>query len=117
MSAPSSPFPSTSFTSLPQPAKLLPSKPEDSLSDNVSASLTTSERHRKIRQAADQEYRKNAEKMKIQYSKRKRHCVKVYAPGDSVTLRIPKNERSSSDMPRLLCRVIQVKGKYMYRLE
>lgn len=84
---------------------------------NQTSNLTTSERHRQIRLQADKHYRNNAEKMKLQYSKRKRHLIKTYVPGDSVTVRIPRNERSSSDMPRLLCRVLKVEKKNMYRLQ
>ena len=64
--------------------------------------LITSTRHLKIREVADNEHRKNAEQMKIQYAKRKHHQIKTYCAGDSVTVRIPRNERSSTDMPRLL---------------
>ena len=35
--------------------------------------LTTCDRHKAIREAADLEYRKNAERMKLQYAKVK-HC-------------------------------------------
>ena len=73
------------------------------------STLNTSEHHRSIRELADKHYRKNAEKMKLQYAKKKRHQVVTFSSGDNVTLRIPRNERSSSDMPRLLCRVLEVK--------
>ncbi|KAL5475273.1 hypothetical protein EMCRGX_G027353 [Ephydatia muelleri] len=79
------------------------------------AKLTTSTRHLKIREDADNEYRKNAERMKIQYAKRKRHQIKTYSAGDSVTVRIPRNERSSTDMPRLLCYILEAKND-QYRL-
>ena len=39
--------------------------------------LSTSERHRKIREEANVKYRRNAERMKIQYTKHKRHKVKM----------------------------------------
>lgn len=41
--------------------------------------LSTTERHRKIREEADMQYRRNAERMKVQYTKQKRH--KVSYPG------------------------------------
>ena len=37
--------------------------------------LATIERHKKIREEADKEYQRNAERMKIQYTKQKRHKV------------------------------------------
>ncbi|KAL5489386.1 hypothetical protein EMCRGX_G018475 [Ephydatia muelleri] len=80
------------------------------------AKLTTSTRHLKIREDADNEYRINAERMKIQYAKRKRHQIKTYSAGDSVTVRIPRNERSSTDMPRLLCYILEAKND-QYRLQ
>ena len=73
------------------------------------STLNTSEHHRSIRELADKHYRKNAEKMKLQYAKKKRHQVVTFSSGDNVTLRIPRNERSSSDMLRLLCHVLEVK--------
>ena len=73
------------------------------------STLSTSEHHHNIRELADKHYQKNAEKMKLQYAKKKRRKVVAFSPGDNVTLRIPRNERSSSDMPRLLCCVLEVK--------
>ena len=87
--------------------------PEQSLSPYQ---LTTSEKHRYIREEADRNYRKAAERMKLQYSKLKGKKIRTYALGDKVSLRIPRNERSSSDIPRLLCEVIEVKGNHLYRL-
>lgn len=78
--------------------------------------LTTSVRHREIRLEADKNYRKNAEKMSLQYSKRKRHQANRYVAGDVVSVRIPRNERSASDMSRLICCVIEVKNN-LYRLQ
>eukprot|EP00731_Ephydatia_muelleri_P025035 Em0017g118a len=43
--------------------------------------------------------------MKTQYAKRKLHQCNTYGAGDTVTVWVPKNERSSTDMPRLLCYV------------
>ena len=73
------------------------------------SALTTSNRHVNVREAADKEYRKNVERMKTQYAKRKRHQCNTYCAGDSVTVRVPTNERSSTDMPRLLCYVAEVR--------
>ena len=63
--------------------------------------LTTCDRHKAIWEAANLEYRKNAERMKLQYAKRKHKQVTVYNFGDKVTLRIPRSERSKTDMSRL----------------
>ena len=74
--------------------------------------------------------------MKIQYTKQKRHKVKLiyitisqcidcnsyfrqivtYDDGATVSLRIPANERSSSDLPRLLCYVVEKKKGDSYKL-
>lgn len=108
----------------PSPSKLLPcsrgtqiSSVSEEQPSGKSTHLTTSERHRQIRIEADKHYRRNAEKMKMQYSKKKRHQIKSYVVGDTVTVRIPPNERSSSDVPRLVCRVLEVKRNEVYRLE
>ena len=34
-----------------------------------------------------------------------------FKEGDLVTIRIPKIDRTSTDMPRLLCLVVEVRGK------
>ncbi len=117
--SPSHDWPSPSSSTSPLPS--LTTSPH-LLSDKScsSTNLTTSERHRQIRLEADKHYRNNAEKMKLQYSKRRRHQIKIYEPGDTVTVRIPRNERSSSDMPRLLCCVLKVNtsgGNHIYRLQ
>ena len=80
------------------------------------SALTTSNRHVNVREAADKEYRKNVERMKTQYAKRKQHQCNTYCAGDSVTVRVPTNERSSTDMPRLLCYVAEVRHD-LYQLQ
>ena len=78
--------------------------------------LTTCDCHKAIREAAHLEYRKNAERMKLQYAKRKRKQVTVYNFGDTVTLHIPRSECSKTDMSRLLCYVFEVK-RGLHRLQ
>jgi len=78
--------------------------------------LATCASHKKIREAADLEYRKNAERMKEQYTKRKHHQIALYKYGDAVTLRIPRSERAKTDMCRLLCYVLEVK-RGLHRLQ
>ena len=79
------------------------------LSEPSLLTVTTSTRHVNIREAADKEYLKNVERMKTQCAKRKRHQCNTYCAGDSVTVQVPKHERSSTDMPRLLCYVYEVR--------
>ena len=78
--------------------------------------LTTCDRRKLIRKEADFEYRKNAERMKLQYAKRKRQQIASYNEGDPVTLRIPRSERSKTDMTRLLCYVLKIK-RGLHRLQ
>ena len=74
-------------------------------------------RHVNIREAADKKYLKNVERMKTQYAKRKQHqCNTTHGAEDTVTVRVPKNERSSANMPRLLCYVNEVRHD-LYQLE
>ena len=61
-------------------------------------------------------YRRNAERMKLKHSKRsKTHKFEV---GEFASLRIPRIDRSSTDLQRLPCVIVQVLGKAqtMYRL-
>ena len=83
----------------------LPSQSSVSHSDSIGY---TNNQHPSSKEA-DNEYRKNAERMKIQYAKRKRHQIKTYSAGECHSIRIPKNERSSTDMPRLLCYILEAK--------
>ena len=68
---------------------------------------------------ADANYRANAEKKKLKYSKRKRVTHIDFSEGDFVTIRAPKIDRSSTDQPRLVAKVVQCKGTAdkSYRLQ
>ena len=75
-------------------------------------------RHEKVRRRTDVRYRANAVKMASKFARRKNVCSKPYAVGDLVSVKIPKQERHGTDLPRLPCIVVQVLGKTQvkYRL-
>jgi len=78
--------------------------------------LATLSKHQKVRQKAHAAYTHNAERMKLKHSKRvKTHKFTV---GEYASLRIPRIDRTSTDLQRLPCVVVQVTGKSqeMYRL-
>lgn len=78
--------------------------------------LATMNKHRLVREKADFHYRRNAERMKQKHSLM--HRVKKFAVGESVSLRIPRIDRTATDVHRLPCVIVQVVGKTqdMYRL-
>lgn len=61
----------------------------------------TSPRRKFIRKNVTESLAKNAERMKVKYSKKKRIKVADYAVGDKVTVKIPKLDRNSTDSKRL----------------
>lgn len=68
-----------------------------------------------MQQRADK-YLKSAEKMADWCNSKKE--VHIFKVGETVSVRIPHIDRTSSDLPRLPCIVVQVKGesKHLYRL-
>ena len=78
----------------------------------------TSVKHLQLRKVADENYRRNAERMQLKYAKAKRKKVLTFSPGDCVSLRIPRIDRSSTDAHRLPCVVVQRHGIkfHLYRL-
>ncbi len=80
--------------------------------------LASSAKHLATREAADKLYRRNAERMQLKYSKAKRKKVITFSPGDFVSVRIPRIDRTSTDFHRLPCVVAERKGSefYLYRL-
>ena len=80
--------------------------------------LSTSEKHKKIREEADLRYRRNAERMQLKYAKSKRKKVMMFSEGDFVSVRVPRIDRSSTDSHRLLCIVVEKLGNkhHLYRL-
>eukprot|EP00731_Ephydatia_muelleri_P004959 Em0002g1135a len=61
--------------------------------------LATTEKHLPVRQIADKEYLKNANRMMVKYNLK--HKVKEFHVGDCVTVRIPRIDRASTDPNRL----------------
>ena len=78
-------------------------KPTTSQSDAPS-------KHENVRLETEVFYRKNAEKMKLKYSKGKRIMTVDIKNGDLATVRIPKIDRSCTDQPRMIVKVIDIKG-------
>ena len=72
--------------------------------------LATTEKHRQLREAADKQYRLNAERMKLKYCKAKRKKVLTFSEGDFVSVRIPRIDRTSTDFHRLPCVVVERLG-------
>ena len=69
-----------------------------------------------VRQEADQRYLKSAQKMANRYNSKNK--VRVFEVGEAVSVRIPLIDRTSSDLPRLPCIVVEVRGeaRQLYRL-
>ena len=69
----------------------------------------------KVREHARERFMEAAKKMANRYSAKN---AKIFKKGDLVTLRIPKIDRTNTDMPRLPCLVVEVHGKAQesYRL-
>ena len=63
-----------------------------------------------IREKVQKRALENAEKMIDKYAKKKRIRLMNFKVGQSVSVKIPKADRSSSDVRRLPCEVISVKG-------
>ena len=69
----------------------------------------------KVREHARERFMKAAMKMANRYNARN---VTKFKKGDLVTIRIPKIDQTSTDMPRLLCLMVEMRGKAQesYRL-
>ena len=80
--------------------------------------LSTTVKHRNLREETDKHYRLNAERMQLNYCKAKRKKVLSLSPGDLVSVRIPRIDRTSTDFHRLACVVIERLGTkfHLYRL-
>ena len=68
--------------------------------------LGTSTKHLAQRLIADVNYRRNAQRMVSLYNTRKRHNVKSFTAGDLVSIKIPRIDRSSTDLRRMPCIVV-----------
>ena len=62
----------------------------------------------KVREHARERFMKAATKMANRYNVKN---AAKFKEGDLVTIRIPKIDRTSTDMPRLPCLVVEVRGK------
>lgn len=69
--------------------------------------LGTSEKHLRIRRAADKLYKRNAENMQLKYSKGKRKKVTTFSVGNIVSVKVPRIDRTSTDLRRLVCIVVE----------
>ncbi len=80
--------------------------------------LGNSQKHLKLRKEADERYRQNAERMRLKYAKAKRKKVMTFNPGDFVSIRIPRIDRTSTDFHRVPCVVVERLGSefHLYRL-
>ena len=61
-----------------------------------------------VRQAAYIKYLTVAQRMANRYNRKK--CVKSFGVRDKVSVRIPRIDRTCSDLLRLLCRIVEVLG-------
>eukprot|EP00731_Ephydatia_muelleri_P021616 Em0014g207a len=69
--------------------------------------LETIEKHRLVREKADMNYMKTALKMQEKFSKM--HKVREFRVGEHVSFRIPRIDRSCTDLLRLPCIVVEEK--------
>ena len=99
----------------PESGSILREELEDEANTNSQTDPTS--KHFRVREEADANYKANAEKMKLKYSKRKRVTHEQFTGGDFVTVRVPKIDRSSTDQPRLVARIIQKKADNSYKLQ
>ena len=78
--------------------------------------LGISKKHLKRRKLADYHYQQNAARMRDRYNKKNVQNFKV---GDKVALRIPRIDRTTTDVHRLPCIIIQCHGKkhFSYQLQ
>ena len=86
--------------------------------DDNDAVFGYSKKHLRLRQEADERYRRNAERMKMKYCKAKHKKVATFNPGDFVSIKIPRIDRTSTDIHRLPCIVVEQLGSkyHLYRL-
>ena len=80
--------------------------------------LATTHKHIRIREEADKLYLRNAERMRMKYTKCKRKKVLTFSPGDIVSIRVPRIDRTSTDFHRIPCVVVERRGSkfFLYRL-
>ena len=85
---------------------------------NTRPQLATTHKHIHIREEADKLYLRNAERMRMKYTKCKRKKVLTFSQGNVVSVRIPRIDRTSTDFHRIPCVVVERRGSkfFLYRL-
>ena len=80
--------------------------------------LGSSEKHLRIRVTADKLYKRNAESMQAKYSKSKRKKIMTFSVGNTVSVKVPRIDRTSTDLHRLIRIVVECRGSehFLYRL-
>ena len=86
--------------------------------EDHNVTLSTTEKHKLLRLKADKMYQRNAERMQLKYSKAKRKKIRTFSVGNFVSVKIPRIDRTSTDLHRVPCIVVEVLGKeyHLYRL-
>ena len=79
--------------------------------DEVTLQPITSANHDKIRQMVDANYAKTVQNTMRKYNKKVSRGNDSIVKGNFVTVRIPTVDRASGNLPRLLCKVVDVVGK------
>ena len=79
--------------------------------EDHNVTLSTTEKHKPLRLKADKMYRRNAERMQLKYSKAKRKKICILSVGNFVSVKIPRIDRTSADLHRVPCVVVEVLGK------
>jgi hypothetical protein len=90
-------------------------KPDDNDRDRR---LGTSARHVKRRKRALVHYEQAAQNQIKKQTRNKRVRLQAHVVGDYVTVRVPHQDRTSSDLPRLPAIIVEVQGtkRFSYRL-
>ena len=84
--------------------------------DGQKKPLATISKHQHVRQKANEAYLKNAQKMQRKHAKNAK--IHVFTVGEYASVRIPRIDRTATDLQRLPCIIVEVIGKAqsMYRL-
>ena len=78
--------------------------------------LATIEKHRAVREAANEHYFKNAEKMILKYSGRKGRRAATFTVGQNVSVRVPSVDRSGTKALRVPSVIAEVRGRKDFNL-
>ena len=69
--------------------------------EDHNVTYSTAKKHKQLRLKADKMYRRNAERMQLKYSKAKRKKIRTFSVGNFVSVKIPRIDRTSTDLHRL----------------